>query len=200
MKHSVSFIQLLEPMFMSATNLGQKINCAQRGIRIYWEDSNNTFGAYFKGRFAGIGAGNVCSFDLENIPTDAIEFFKISAEKTAVAEIALVAKKRGRPFTKVSPPVDAPVLQPPSDPNDTEASARYRESVRQASANANIATHDLTESAITDSRLNAMGIKPNRTNAQVGNAGDVAKQVNGKSAPKYMTHGDLAKKIAAESK
>ena len=174
----ISFVELHNPLFMQGTNLGNKINAAQRGASIQFDLDRKLLIITFKGKCAIIPDSNVASMDVIDLADLGLEF----KTEAPTAPEATVKRGRGRP--PVNP---EPVAQSEED---------RRAAARAASANAfkpEPKVETTGSKLIEQSRAIAAG------KAQVSDPTKPAQGLTGlSSAPKMMSHAELKAKVAAE--
>jgi len=208
-KYPLSFVELHNAFFMNGSNLGNKINAAQRGAKLLLDDERNVVWIFFKQKVSFIPLASVASGDMTDIPQDIQELFGIAKPEDVQAggPPAIARAKRGRPCaTEPASPLDSSpaiitVPYPAFDPNDSEAAAKHRELVRAASANSNRASAQgpQNDDLIQKSRATAMGMKHQPT-SQVSTAQQVGAQTTQASPRKIMSHAELQVKVAQDSK
>lgn len=209
-KHRLSFIELHNQFFMQGSNLGNKINAAQKGAALLLDDERGVVWVYFKGKVSFVPLASVASGDAVEVPEDVKEFLGIHTpvESGPQGPPAIARAKRGRPsvnepapdFVKGGVPI---VPIPDFDPNDLEAAARHRELVRAASANAYRPQPQgaLNDHLIQEARNQAMGIKhATISRAQVQTAQQVGETATVTGKKKAISHAELAKQIGSETK
>lgn len=204
-KHALSFIELHSQLFHQGSNLGNKINAAQKGVILFLDDERQGVWLWFKLKLSFIPLPNVASMDMKDIPQDIQDVLGLGVPEELSGPPALAKARRGRP-PKEEPaePISSapePVPFPTHDPNDPIAAAAHRAKVRAASANAyrpvdKVAQNDLL---IQEARAHAQGVKLQKT-AQVQNAHQVGQttSVTGKSKP--LSYAALQAQVEAESK
>lgn len=209
-KQRLSFIELHNQLFMQGSNLGNKINAAQKGAKLLLDDERGVVWVYFKGKVSLVPLANVASADAIDISEDLKEALGVQApgEPQPVGPPAIVRAKRGRPslnepaaeFLKGAAPT---VPFPDFDPNDQEAALRHRELVRAASANAYRPQPQgpMNDHLIQEARNQAMGLKHTTiSRSQVQNAHQVGEVASVTGKKKIMTHAELKAQVAAETK
>lgn len=149
---NLSFVEVHNPLFVNGTNLGTKINVAQRQAIAQYDTEISCLRLYFKGKTTLVPSSNIASMDAieEQAPAQV-------AQPETVLPPAL-AKRRGRP-PKEAEPEQKPIGDP-VDPNDEQAA--HRAAVRAASANSNVAPPNVsaqTDALIQQARMQALGIK-----------------------------------------
>lgn len=208
-KHALSFLDLHNPFFMNGSNLGNKINAAQRGAKLLLDDERQVVWVYFKNKVSFIPLASVASADAVDVPEDVQALLGVPKPEVAQEDIsgppAVVRARRGRPpLHQPEPQAYAPaptVPYPDFDPNDIDAAARHRELVRAASANANKPQYagPQNDDLIQQTRNAAMGMKLQRT-AQVQSAQQVGQTAAVTGKRKVMSHAELAAQVAKEAK
>lgn len=197
----LSFVEVYDAFFMQGSNLGNKINAAQKGAKITLV--NDTYVAvYFKGKASFIPCAGVKSADWKEIP-EALKTHWSLEKTTTQQEI-----KHAPPFVShaqvvLPTPDPTPVPYPDFDPNDEDAAARHRAMVRAASANSNRAQPTTESSVVQSAREAAMGLKQH--NAQVSNPtmptqGQTGRGANVRGKTKAVNHAQLKTQVAAEMK
>lgn len=184
-KHAVSFMELHNQLFMQGSNLGNKINAAQRGANLTLDTDLGVVWVQFKSKLSLIPLSNVASADITD--PSALGFDDTKTEtKTVPAAIA-----RGRKAGL------APEPDPEFDPNDDAAAHRAR--VRAASANAFVPNHTAAQNdlLIQQARGQAMGLK---ASAQVATPTQPKEGASVAGKPKALSHAQLKAQVAAESK
>lgn len=173
-KHALSFVELHNQFFMQGSNLGSKVNAAQRGAKLLLDDERGVVWVLFKGKVSFIPLPSVASADVVEVPGDVQEALGVIPDPTTSQGPPAVARaRREAPETAQAFPIDVPM--PHFDPNDADAAAKHRELVRAASANSNRPdnTQAQNDLLIQQARVNAMGIKNHNASAQVQNAHQV---------------------------
>lgn len=204
-KHPLRFIELHSPFFMQGSNLGTKIDAAQRGAKLILDDERQVVWVRFKGKVSFIPLPSIASADALEVPKDIQDLFEISS---AAPEILATdaPKRRGRPPAQPAMP-QAPLPSPTQvpypdfDPNDEQAAAKHREMVRAASANSNRPEFrgPQNDDLIQAARMTAMGLK-HQPSAQVQTAQQVGQTAGVTGKRKVMSHGELKAQVAREAK
>lgn len=203
-KHPLSFVELHNPMFMQGSNLGNKINAAQKGAKLFLDDDRDGVWIYFKQKLSFIPLSNVATADMVTIPEDLKETIglteTLAEEPSPSGPPAIARARRGRPPKDAKIPSNPVTFSQPAVDLDTLSPEERRAAVRAASANAYRpdATQAQNDHLIQEARAQAQGIKLQKT-AQVQNAQQVglaASSVTGK--PKPISHAELAALKAKE--
>lgn len=207
-KHPLSFMELHNQFFMQGSNLGNKINAAQKGAKLLLDDERQVVWIYFKQKVSFVPLASVASCDAIEIPEDIKESLGLVSplvEETPVGPPAIARARRGRPpkMEEVEPTQTqaTPVTYPDFDPNDLEAVAHHRELVRAASSHANKASFKgpQNDRLIQETRAIAMGVKLHNT-AQVQTAEQVGQGTGLTGKPKAINHQQLKAQVAQEMK
>ena len=203
-KIKLPFLDLHNQLFMNGSNLGMKINAAQRGAKMVLDTETNLIWIHFKGKTTFIPTSNVASGDALVSPEFLTEMFELAAEEEQPKAHLPPAIARAQKEVELQNLPD-PML--PYDPNDEHAAALHRAAVRAASANSNrgnsAQTLSQTDSLIQQARMQAMGIKQHTPNAQVQNAqqvGETAALASTRGKRKAINHQELKTQIAQEMK
>ena len=116
MKHELKFAELQTPLFMEGVNHGVKLNPANKGIKLYWDDEMDKLMVVFKNKVSFQPMANVASFTpADNSPLHAFALSpEVQSLKFPVAQAApaQVTKKPGRPSAQVSTPQSHVFEQP----------------------------------------------------------------------------------------
>lgn len=184
-KHALSFVELHNQLFMNGSNLGNKVNAAQRGAKLWQDDERGVVWVHFKDRVTAIPLASVASSDFIEIPEDIKELLGITQEVQPKGPPSVRAKK-------------VEVIELPAyDPNDHSAEA-HRARVRAASANSNRAQPIVqNDFLIQEARNHAAGQK---SKAQVSNPTMPKEGVSVSPKPKAISHAQLKAQVAAEAK
>jgi hypothetical protein len=196
-KHALSFLELHNQFFMQGSNLGNKINAAQKGAKLILDDDRSVVWVYFKGKVSFIPTASVASADVIQIPDDVKEALGLDTVQNEPMGPPAIARAKREQFQNVQ---NNAVPMPDFDPNDMDAVANHREMVRAASANANrpnpfSAQNDFL---IQQARGQAEGFKQS---AQVSNPTlpTEGQRPRGRP-PKILSHADLKAKLDSEAK
>jgi len=203
-KHALSFVELHNQFFMQGSNLGNKINAAQKGAKLLLDDERSVVWVYFKSKVSFIPLASVASADAIEVPQDIKDLLGLNQSIEETKPLGPPAmRRRGRPPLNEPKPDFGPVPYPDFDPNDLEAAARHREKVRAASANAYRPDPQgpMNDHLILEARNAAMGVKQSAVNhAQVQSAHQVGEAASITGKKKVMSHAELKAQVAAEAK
>lgn len=188
MKIEVTFLDLHNPLFTQGSNLGNKINVAQKGARAVLDTNTGLIWFLYKGRPTFIPLMNTGSGDPILSSEQHIEIFGEEA-KPALLPPAIARARREAILT------DALGF----DPND-ESPEAHRARVRAASANSNRPNNQLvqTDDLIQTARASAMGMK--LPTAQVQNAQQVGEHTGVTGKRKAISHQQMKAQVAQEMK
>lgn len=180
-KFALSYVEFHNNFFMQGTNLGNKVNAAQRGAVLLYDTDRSLVWIQFKGKLSFIPLTNIVSADV-------VDASAMDAD-LPTPKVEATPARRGRP----------PKTEPEAiDPND--AAAIHRAEVRARSATANVAAPTVqNDLLIQQSRSAAMGMKhPNPAQVQTPTQPTQGANVAGK--PKAISHAQLKTQIAQEMK
>ncbi len=197
--YPLSYIQLHNTIHMQGTNLGDKINAAQRNAKLYLDLECQTVWIHFKNKITGIPVTSIACYDTITCPDYVQEAIALDTVVVAQAPVGPAFVRKAEPST-----AQIHVPMPTFDPNDDEAAAKHREMVRAASANSNrnVPQGAQNDHLIQEARMQAMGVKMNTLQSQVSNAQQVGEQAqNGtRGKRKASSHEQMQMQVAQEMK
>lgn len=187
MLYPLTYVQLHNMINMQGTNLGDKINAAQRGAKLLLDLEFNFVWIYFKGKLSGFPTPSCASMDLAEMPDHVKQVLGLDAVPAQAATGPAFARKK------------AEYVPEAFDPNDDAAA--HRAAVRAASANSNRANPVIqqTDTLIQTARMEAMGLK-SHTTAQVQNAQQVGESTTVVGKKKALSHAALKAQVTQEAK
>ncbi len=188
--YDLPFVEFYDAFFMQGSNLGNKINAAQRNAKVVYDEERGLVWVHFKGKLSFVPLQSIKSADMKDIPEDLQKYWAMTTQE---AEPTLPPSiRRGRkPKEEITEEFDP-----------TDDAAAHRARVRAASANANKAEPRPvinSDDLIKTTRAAAMGVKLNKS-SQVANAQQVGELASVTGKPKAMTHAQLQAQIASEAK
>lgn len=195
-KHELSFIELHNPFFMQGSNMGTKINAAQKGAKLLLDDTRYGVWIYYKQKVAFVPLASVASIDLTEIPGDVKTALHFEEPKKAAAAIKHMAPTQ--PVVPMYQP--EPVPMPDFDPSDAVAAAAHKSMVRAASMNTHRSAPIVqNDQLIQEARNTAMGMKTHPT-AQASTAHQVGQMTNSgtQGKPKPISHQALKASLPKE--